>query len=293
MSRATIGAPCFPWRRLEGTLKRSPPAPRTPRPGGPALAPSALNPRRAPYRRGPGRRGSCRGDANRQRVVSWVPLPRPFLSVSAKQPLEEPRPRPPPLLRCCAFSVLNTSARRASGPEGPGDRRGRGRAARGGLLAREEHCSRKIPDFSTLWSHERIWPQRWSGARFPPGLTPTECGLRPQTAGRTSPAAARGHVHALPELWTLGHARIRGREGGFIIYFFLFKHWRKGRKNFLTNLIVLKVTTSVEQKRKMGQRQARTLCTAATEKPRAKMPGFTSDGEGWPRRPRCHFAPTG
>lgn len=277
--------------------------------GGDAEALSAGSPYSTPWRPGPcterpepsartlpeGPRGAAAavGATQTDKELSVGSPPRPFLSVSAKQPLEEPRPRPPPLLRCCAFSVLNTSARRASGPEGPGDRRGRGRAARGGLLAREEHCSRKIPDFSTLWSHERIWPQRWSGARFPPGLTPTECGLRPQTAGRTSPAAARGHVHALPELWTLGHARIRGREGGFIIYFFLFKHWRKGRKNFLTNLIVLKVTTSVEQKRKMGQRQARTLCTAATEKPRAKMPGFTSDGEAWPRRPRCHFAPTG
>lgn len=277
--------------------------------GGDAEALSAGSPYSTPWRPGPcterpepsartlpeGPRGAAAavGATQTDKELSVGSPPRPFLSVSAKQPLEEPRPRPPPLLRCCAFSVLNTSARRASGPEGPGDRRGRGRAARGGLLAREEHCSRKIPDFSTLWSHERIWPQRWSGTRFPPGLTPTECGLRPQTAGRTSPAAARGHVHALPELWTLGHARIRGREGGFIIYFFLFKHWRKGRKNFLTNLIVLKVTTSVEQKRKMGQRQARTLCTAATEKPRAKMPGFTSDGEAWPRRPRCHFAPTG
>lgn len=63
-----------------------------------------------------------------------------------------------------------------------------------------------------------------------------------------------------------------------MIYFFLVKNWRKGRKNFLTNVIVLKVT-SVEQKRKMGQGQAQTLCTAGREKPWAKMPRFTSDGE--------------
>lgn len=125
--------------------------------GGDAEALSAGSPYSTPWRPGPcterpepsartlleGPRGAAAavGATQTDKELSVGSPPRPFLSVSAKQPLEEPRPRPrpPPLLRCCAFSVLNTSARRASGPEGPGDRRGRGRAPRSrGTLQQED-----------------------------------------------------------------------------------------------------------------------------------------------------------
>lgn len=103
-SAAEIEAPRFPWRWPEGTLKRSPRAPGTPRPGGPGPRTERPGPRRAPYRRAPGRRGSCRGDANRRRVVSWVSS---LLKVFRQNSLwrNPASPRPPPLLRRCAFAV--------------------------------------------------------------------------------------------------------------------------------------------------------------------------------------------